>query len=325
MLYYRIINDKVVVMDEVHYLLFSKEDKEKHSVPGLSDDYDGWFPFLRMCHTIGDYAITSGIFEALKTKHPKIQIALPTDEYLLKFFGEAGLEYYSSGTNNGLQNFHIVNANNPHIDYYYNFGEFENIFTDHERCYTSLVKRPNGDIRSCDEPLAEQILRRFGFTEEELKTIDSRPKLYFSNEEKEKGDAFIKSHMGNSEYGCLLFSARIEEYRNEWQYDTELFNASEQYSDYPVFYYSNAFDLETTKWKKRFNTAIDFSKTDLTIREQLYVKSNAKFNIGYQAGVTDAISGTNTECHVLTPYYNISECCIRGVTYYFSDGSIKRF
>ena len=79
MLYYRIINDKVVVMDEVHYLLFSKEDKEKHSVPGLPDNYDGWFPFLRMCHTIGDYAITSGVFEALKTKHPKIQIALPTD------------------------------------------------------------------------------------------------------------------------------------------------------------------------------------------------------------------------------------------------------
>ena len=61
----------------------------------------------------------------------------------------------------------------------------------------------------------------------------------------------------------------------------------------------------------------------LSFREQMILKQKATFNAGYQAGITDAISGGGSEVITLTPYDEIKECITRGVKYVFKDGKIK--
>ena len=68
----------------------------------------------------------------------------------------------------------FIFKNNPYVDYRFNVGDFDLIYTDHERAYTDDV----------NVPLVEQILLRFGLTPEDLNKIDSRPSLYFDKDEK---------------------------------------------------------------------------------------------------------------------------------------------
>ena len=51
----------------------------------------------------------------------------------------------------------------------------------------------------------------------------------------------------------------------------------------------------------------------------MVIKSRAKFNIGYQAGINDAISRFSNN-FVLTPYDDIKENIIRGVNYIHLNG-----
>lgn len=316
---WQIINDKVVDLGEVPYL---GVPIEKNS-PILPEDYDGWFPFMRFCYSLGDLGIVSGMFEALKTKYPKLKIAVPSNEYISEMFGPQMNVWSYTQKDSSITNLDTVWGNNPHIDYKFNKGEFDWIFTDHDRCYTSLVH--DGEmIRSCDEPLVEQILKRFGFTEDDLKNIDSKPKLYFTQEEQERNDNFIKSIMGDDEYGCLLFASRLSWAKGRWEYDSNLYEAAEKFKNNPIFYFSE-FDLNQTEWGEFFSNSYNFSDYNLSIRDQIYIKRKAKFNISYQAGVTDASNGGGSEMHILCPYPTIRENCIRGAQYYYKDGSKKIF
>jgi hypothetical protein len=167
-----VINDSIYDLGEVPYLGVPYEKIENGKVEVLPKDYDGWFPFLRMCYSIGDLAITSGIFEALKVKYPKIKIAWPTNNYIDQVLGDISRWDYSNKVT-AKSNIETIMGNNPYIDKFFDVGEFDRIFIDHDRSYTSLIH--DGEmIRSCDEPLAEQILRRFGFDNNDIKNIDSR-------------------------------------------------------------------------------------------------------------------------------------------------------
>ena len=179
-------------------------------------------------------------------------------------------------------------------------------------------------VRSYDEPLAEQILRRFGFTDEDLKNIDSKPKLYFDKKEIDKCEGIIKENFGEEQYGCLLFASRLEHLQGRWNYDHYLIKETKEYHNKPVFYFSE-FDIDKTEWGKCFPNSVNFLKLGLSIREQIYIKSKALFNIGYQAGITDASSGKGTKTITLCPYNTIRENCIRGTKYVYKDGSIKQF
>tara|TARA_S200002703_G_scaffold146805_1_gene142132 strand:+ start:2335 stop:3294 length:960 start_codon:yes stop_codon:yes gene_type:complete len=311
---WQVKNDQIWDAGEVAYLGISKQN----NTPILPDNYDGWFPFMRMCNSVGDHAITSGLFEALKKKYPKLKIAIPTMDFIKQVQGESAVNYYSYSKDfTAENNAEIILANNPHIDYRFGIGEFDFVFTDHDRCYTELVY--DGDMwRSCDEPLVEQILRRFGFTEDDLKNIDSRPKLYFTQEEKDKCNSHIKNIVGDEPYGCVLFASRLEQYKGRWEKDYLLFDAAEKYKNTPIFYFSE-FDLERTEWSKFFPKRCNFSELGLSVREQIYIKSKALFNIGYQAGVTDAASGCGSDVHSLCPHKSIRECMIRGVNYYYTS------
>lgn len=317
-----IVHDSIHDLGEVPYLGVPYDNIQSGKVGVLPDDYDGWFPFMRMCYSIGDLAIVSGVFEALKTKYPKIKIAWPSNSYINHILGEGYISRWNyNSTVTAESNIDTIMRNNPYIDKIFEVGDFDRVFTDHDRSYTSLVD--DGEmIRSTDEPLAEQILRRFGFTDEDIKTIDSRPRLYFSQEEVDKCEQIIKEYIGSYDYGCLLFAGRLERFKGRWENDYLLFEDAEKFKGLPVFKYSQ-YDLQDTEWAEFFPTQTDFTELGVTIREQIYIKQRAKFNIGYQGGVTEASSGGNSEMISLSPYLTIRENCVRGSKYIFFNQTSK--
>lgn len=319
---WEINEDTLIILGEVPYLGTPYEDILSGKVGTLPENYDGWFPFMRFCYSVGDLAITSGIFEALKTKYPKIKIAWPSTEYIKWFFPDSLISRWDySETMTSFTNVETIMYNNPHIDYFFKKGDFERIFTDHQRSYTSLIH--DGDMmRSCDEPLAEQILRRFGFNDDDIKNIDSTPKVYLTDDEIKHCKDVIQKHIGEGEYGCLLFAGRLEQFKGRWETDNLLFPDAEKYKDTPVFYYSQ-YELENTEWAEFFPNRINFTELGLSVREQIYIKSNAKFNIGYQGGVNEASSGGKSDMISLSPYKTIRENCVRGSKYIFFDGTSK--
>lgn len=316
-------NDRVFSIGNVEYLGVPYEDIQSGRIGTLPENYDGWFPFMRMCYSVGDLGITSGIFEALKQKYPNIKIAFASKDYTNHIFGPEWMDKWSYDSDNkGGNNVDLVMANNPFIDKIFKPGEFDVVFSDHDRSYTKLIH--DGEmVRSCDEPLAEQILRRFGFTDNDFKVINTSPKLYFTQEEVDKCDKIIEEHMGSNDYGCLLLASRLEHLKGKaWKGEEHLFPYLEKYKNKPVFYYAE-FDLKDTKWDEFFPNRINFAELGLNIREQIYIKRKALFNAGYQAGITDISSGGGSDVITLCPYRTIRENCIRGTRYVYQDGSSK--
>lgn len=318
-----VVNDKIIDYGEVPYLGVPYDLIKSGKVETLPADYDGWFPFMRLCYSLGDLGIVSGLFEALKTKYPKIKIAFPSLDYIKHILGK-GISQWDYGTQTTtISNTDAIFKNNPYIDYIFELGDFDRIFCDHDRSYTSLIH--DGEmLRSCDEPLVEQILRRFGFTDNDIKNIDSKPKLYFSQEEEDTTNQLIHQIVGEKEYGALLFASRLEWAKGRWKNDYMLFEAAEKFKGMPVFYFSE-FDLQGTEWDTFFPERYNFADLKFDIRQQIHIKRKAKFNISYQAGITDASNGSGTEMHVLCPYPTIRENCVRGARYYYFDGSKKQF
>ena len=267
--------------------------------PVFPKDYDGWFPFTRLCFSLGDWAVISGLPGALKSKYPKLKFALPSKNYLKTTVGNV-IGQWGYGSNDPLDYIDYIFKNNPHIDYRFEVGDFDSIFTDHERAYTDDL----------NIPLVEQILLRFGFTQEELKNIDSRPNLFFDQDE-------IPNPEFKKEYGCLLFATRIDKLKGKWD-DKYLLEEARKYKDTPVYYYSE-FELKDTEWDELFPIRYNFADRNLNLRQQMIIKSRAKFNIGYQAGINDAISRFSNNIF-LTPYDDIKENIIRGVNYIHLNG-----
>jgi hypothetical protein len=314
---WQIRNDNIYDLGEVTYLGTPKEQNTSL----LPVDYDGWFPFMRFCYSFGDLGIVSGLFEAMKQKYPKLKIAVPSNDYVTAMFGSKLNQWSYDQKTSAINNMDTVWANNPYIDYRFEKGEFDWIFTDHDRSYSSLIH--DGDmVRSCDEPLVEQILRRFGFTEKDLQTVDSKPKLYFTPDEIKKNTKTIFSKVQERDYGCLLFASRLEWAKGRWEKDYLLYEAAEKFKGLPVFYFSE-FDIKETEWGKYFPEAYNFADMEISIRDQIYIKRHAKFNISYQAGVTDASNGSGSEMHILCPYPTIRENCIRDTHYYYLNRDEK--
>tara|TARA_B100000902_G_scaffold398933_1_gene467569 strand:- start:1572 stop:2651 length:1080 start_codon:yes stop_codon:yes gene_type:complete len=328
--YYRCIDDKLIAVNHCDYVGVPYDEIKAGKIETLPEEYDGWFPFMPLCWSMGDWAVRSGIFKALKVKYPKIKIAVPKMPTIQKicstdpFFNQEISMSYTLGNGdiiNPGENMRNVLQYNPNIDHYFDAGVFATIFTDHDRAYTE-IKNINGKSYSAEEPLAEQILKRFGFTDKDIETIDSTPQLYFHSDEIQEYDKIIDKYIGrDKQYGCLLFSSRVEKFNGRWEFDNLLYEDAERFKDLPVFYYSS-FDLDNTEWANFFPNRFDFNKLNLTIRQQLYIKCRAVFNLGYQAGITDACGGSNSEIITLSPYDSIGENRIRGVKYIFKNGRI---
>ena len=144
------------------------------------------------------------------------------------------------------------------------------------------------DNDNIDVPLVEQMLKFWQFTEEEMS--DSQPEMYWSDEEKELGDAIIHEASDGSEFGCLLMSDRFgTQYGKHHQetYDKDVQNFTNILTEYqlPYFYYTSKPISETPfNW---VNKILDMKQIDLRI--QLYIKSKAKINLSNQCGTNHLV------------------------------------
>ena len=134
--------------------------------------------------------------------------------------------------------------NNPYVYHRFEPGDFDIVFTDHDRAYTNDI----------NIPLTEQILARFGYTQDEIINADCRPNLYFDENENPNPD--IKD-----EYGCLLFASRIDKLKGRWD-DKNLIKEARKYKDTPVYYYSE-FDLDESTVNKMIMKARENWSSDV--------------------------------------------------------------
>ena len=313
---WKIVND--TLLDEgIETFRIGKHKKTNNSIfSDISRDQHFIFPFCSTSHSLGDWGIISGLPQCIKKIYPNSKIYIPSPSLIYDIFQPLFLSgHWSSFINKPWEVGDIILKNNPYIDGIFNKNELQGeCFTDHYRLYSS----EDND----NEPLVEQMLRAFGLLDKEILNLDSTPKIYLSKEEEEWYNNFIDKHFGK-EYGCLLLSSSIPKFNNQWEYDSLLFPHIEKFKDYPVFYYSS-FELKND-WLKKFTNFTSFSKLNLTFRQQLIIKQKALFNTGYQAGITDSISGGGSEIITLTPYDNIGKNVIRGVKYIFKNGEVKIF
>jgi len=264
MIFWRIVDNQLYPVEETDILGFEVEEGLR-----IPDEYldKQEFMIMRTCHGIGDWGILSAIPRLLKEKYPNCKVYVPSKKLLKKLFD---VEH---------NNVHVVFDNNPYVDEFLDEIEGE-VFHDHYRIY---------DKDNTDIPLLKQMLEFWQFTDEEMS--DSRPEMYWSKEEQELGDIIISEYTSDKDYGCLLISDRFGQDGNK-EYDSEVFQSHHEkltvllhQHDYSYFYWSHK---PITELGFQFNKGLDMRHIDLRI--QLYIKSNAKVNIGNQCGTTQTIS-----------------------------------
>ena len=265
-IFWRINNNQLTPLFETQHLGFPTEDPSF-----IPDEYlnKKEFIILRTCHSIGDWGIISAFPRLLKQKYPDCKVYIPSTELISKMFG--GFNNWNHWSN-PFGNAELVFKNNPYVDGFINDINDE-VFHDHYRIY---------DLNNIETPLIVQMLNFWQFTEEE--TQDYLPELYFSPEEIKIGNDIIEKYT-TGKFGTLLLTNTVKEYYSD-DVNNLLLNEIQPYTDLTFFYYGS---------KSIFNTVfnkikhIDFKDLNLPIRIQLYIKTKALINIGYQSGVNDSI------------------------------------
>lgn len=317
----------------IHLEVHNDKWMSRGSVPKLGTDYNPSqsglislqgqevFPFSRACLSMGDWGIISGLPEALHEIYPNLRFELPSREWLLTMFQDAvRVGKWSFAGSNPVDNIDLIFKNNPYVTRRFDLGDYNTVIIDHARCN-----------RFANEPLVEKILRYWGATEEQIKRIDSRPHLYFSREEVDIGDRIIEKYMGkNTPYLCFLLSARAENFKGEWpeHYDRHLREyIEEHFPGMPCFQFVDPMTIEDTRWANTFATNIRFQDIPecKDVRIQMYIKTKAFMNVGYQAGINDAV-GRFSIHHYASPYPSMGDNVTRNnFTYYHPDGSIVKY
>lgn len=255
MQFWRTLNNKVYTVGEVTQLGFSINEPSY-----ISDEYleEQNFVILRTCFGVGDWGIISAFPRKLKEKYPDCKVWIPSPKLLREMFGH--LEKNWSSWDDPFQVVHTIFDNNPYVDGFIDSFEGD-VFNDHYRI-----------TDGSDTPLMEEILRFWQFDNFD----DIEPELYFSDEERQLGDNIINEH-SNGEFGTLLISNR---YDGEGR---DLIQSKLDEYDLPIFYWTSE------KYHPfRFKGGLDMRHIDTRI--QLYIKTQAKFNVGNQTGVNDTIA-----------------------------------
>ena len=267
-------------------------------------EFNTRFEFARRnSYSIGDWAIVSGIFEVLKQDNPNITFNIPSPAYFKQTKAPSNYQKWGLKNHDAAGYIDLIYQNNPNV--FTTNGFYNQPLTDHFRAQANV-----------EIPLAEKILLRLGYSPDELKYRDCTPKLYLTKEEIDN----VKKITGGVKYGCLMFGSRLENLKGRWEFDNHLFEAAKKYSNYPIFYYSE-FPLEGTNWGELFQNKTNIE--NLSLREQLTLKYLADFNLGYHAGINDAILGNGKDNTILTPYTNWRETHIRNTRYIFPNGETK--
>ena len=288
MIFWRIFDNRLYATNEVDRLGF--EEAEGLRIP---DEYleKKEFMVMRTAHGIGDWGIISAMPRLLKKKYPDCRVYVPTSKFVKQLFGvESNIPQ-------------TIFDNNPYVDKYKDFIMGE-IFHDHYRVYN----KDNSDI-----PLLEQMLKFWQFEEDEY--IDSKPEMYWSDEEKSLGDTIIKNTIGDDEFGCLLVSDRFgtqrgKHHQESYDKDTEVMTKVLEENQMPYFYWMSK-PISQTPFNF-IDKALDMRHIDL--RVQLYIKSKAKVNLSNQCG-TNHLMVRYSKCYESQRQYPISHNFVRGETY----------
>ena len=288
MIFWRIFDNRLYATNEVDRLGF--EEAEGVRIP---DEYleKKEFMVMRTAHGIGDWGIISAMPRLLKKKYPDCRVYVPTSKFIKQLFGvESNIPQ-------------TIFDNNPYVDKYKDFIVGE-IFHDHYRVYN----KDNSDI-----PLLEQMLKFWQFEEDEY--IDSKPEMYWSDEEKSLGDTIIKNIIGDDEFGCLLVSDRFgtqrgKHHQESYDKDTEVMTKVLEENQVPYFYWMSK-PISQTPFNF-IDKALDMRHIDL--RVQLYIKSKAKVNLSNQCG-TNHLMVRYSKCYESQRQYPISHNFVRGETY----------
>ena len=287
MVFWRILDNKLYSVGGVDKLGFEKSEGLQ-----ISDEYleEQEFTVMRTCHGLGDWGLISAIPRLLKEKYPNCKVYVPSIKLLEEIFNQYKDNWDS--WDNPFQNVVNIFKNNPYID-----GFKDNIsgdvFHDHYRIY---------DNDNTDVPLVKQMLKFWQFTEEEMS--DSQPEMYWSDEEKELGDAIIHEAADDSEFGCLIISERYDYSQDKLIVD--------KLKQYPLkYFYFTEKPIEQTEFDF-IDKALDLRHIDMRI--QLYIKSRAKVNIGNQCGPMDVIP-RYSKTFILQRQFPISSNFIDGVDY----------
>jgi hypothetical protein len=301
--FYRIIND-VLYAANVKKLGIPKE---QFTCPYPSN-FDGNIYLTRGCFSIGDWGIISGLPFALKQIYPNCKVYLPKPNWLKNIIYSTFALGKASHWENAWENSDIVFKNNPYVDGYFDLGETQGDITiDHYRVYTDNE----------EEPLVEQMLRFFGATEEQIQSIDSRPQLFFDEDEIKLGNSIIESYIDEKEYGTLLLTNSVKEYYDD-DINSLLLEEINKYKNLTFFYYGSK-PLKDTIFKNI--KSIDLKSLDLPIRIQLYIKAMAQVNIGYQSGINDTIS-TYSQVICTPSTDTLGTNIVRGIKYLYKNKTL---
>ena len=283
MIFWRIVDNQVYPVEETDALGFEKSD-------GLAipDDYldRKEFMVMRTAHGIGDWGIISAMPRLLKEKYPDCKVYVPSVTLLEKLFSQYAGNWNAWG--NPFTNVENVFKHNPYVDDFVDEYDGE-VFHDHYRVY---------DKDDTDIPLVEQMLKFWQFKESEYE--DSQPELYWSDEEKELGDAIIEEYVHDNDFGCLLISDRYD-------YTMDKLIIEKIDTGLKHFYWTER-PLEQTEFDF-IDKALDMR--NMSVRIQLYIKSKARYNVGNQCGTTQLVT-RYSDVHSVQRQFPIAHNFVRG-------------
>lgn len=267
----RLYNNEIYNVGEVPKLGWPLTDM--YIIP---DDYieNGEFIISRLCNGLGDWGIISALPRLLKQKYPHCKIYLPSEILIKKLFGDSQAWKHWPQPE---QNCYRIFVNNPYIDGYVDDFKDE-IYHDHYRIYNE----DNVNIS-----LIKQMMRFWGFQDNEC--IDYEPELYFSENEIKEGDEIIKKYIGDEEFGGFICtSSQLK--KGEFFEDDKNNKIIEELNKNQLKYvYYGGVNIENTPFNNYINVVLDFNQTPVSLRIQLYVRSKAKINIGYQSSIFELI------------------------------------
>lgn len=242
------------------------------------------FVVMRTCHGIGDWVLLSAMPRILKQKYPDCKVYVPSSTMLKKVFGEM-LDNWGYGILDASTISEIVFNSNPYVDGFVDYFDGE-VFHDHYKIF---------DDNNDKIPLLEQMLKFWQFKDDEMS--DTTPDFYPNEEEKEWIKKFtqrweldkysyisVSSTFGNTSDSSMLIE-QIEKKNSK---------------DMKWLYYG---EVSLDKSPLNFLDAVEIKELGLSIREQQYLKVNAKYNFGNETGM-----------NLWTPKY--SETYVIGNKYY---------
>ena len=288
MIFWRIVDNQIHPVEETDTLGFEKS--EGLAIP---DEYldKQEFMVMRTAHGIGDWGIISAMPRLLKQKYPDCKVYVPSIVLLEKLFSQYADNW--DAWSNPFTNVENVFKHNPYVDDFVDEYDGE-IFHDHYRVY---------DKDNTDIPLVEQMLKFWQFEEKDFWIVHSQPELYWSDEEKEFGDAIIKEYVGDNDFGCLLISDR---------YDYTMDKLIIEKIDVGLkhFYWTER-PIEQTEFDY-IQKALDMR--NMSVRIQLYIKSKARYNVGNQCGTSQLVT-RYSDVHTVQRQFPIAHNFVRGENY----------